>query len=386
MRIKALSLFVALSIPAAAPALADSRVKAKTPTAQVIAVDGKGSGVERILASALTLQQALAKPDATKLVHPDGKESTVGELRKRAKAREILLATKPLAFGTGGPIKMASLRGTTQKKSFVDIAKEESAAAIALRTPKTTHHGPNYKPTVGIGLVNGKLHDFVLSPGGNVTIVGGEFGDTMGQVNVIGQFPGMAAALKVVDWRGDEIYAIFPTGVRGVPDHDVSLQVITSAGKTFRLAGGKFIATREDQVVMKNIPSLVRFESAGNWPASMGDSGQVHRWQAGDSIACKSPSADRLIVLDPGRGFSFANFKMWYGRTDSGMGSASGEDGSRTFYPEYAFGNWQGNTIDMRWGVWRDHESPYLALPGYDTCLSDYTIAVILSGPAGVAF
>jgi hypothetical protein len=373
-----LASFSALGLLAAGP------TPASAAPVSAVATEKKVSVVERISVTGLTMQQALAKPDATELVHPDGRKTTVGELRKRVKARELLRTTKPKALLTGGSLKTAYLRGATQSKGVVEVAQRESAAALALRTPKNEHAKATH-PIVGIENVNGKGRGFVLSPGGNVTIVGGQLGDTIGQVNVIGQFAGGAAPLRVVDWRADEIQALFPPGLRGVLDHDVTLQVITSAGKTFRFDGGKFVAAREDIVVTTNILRMVRFQSAPNWPAQLRDDGWVSRGEYGDSVSCRAPSTDRITVVDPGRGFFITNLQLSWGRTDTGDGSSQGDAGGRYFQPGYGVGGWEGDSIDIHWGVWKDHESPDLFLSGSDNCQSDYGLALVLTGPAGVS-
>ena len=139
MRPGTLVRFVSFSILTAFPAFAAPPakvVKTATPTpgtgVQVVPAGIKPSGAERILASTLTLQQALAKPDATQLVHPDGKESTVGDLRRRVKAREMLLTTKPPALGTGGPVKTASLSMDLEARNG---SPSRDAVFFALRKP-----------------------------------------------------------------------------------------------------------------------------------------------------------------------------------------------------------------------------------------------------------
>lgn len=359
------------------PVLADG-VKAVTTTSKV------SVGAESVQASSVTLQQALAKPDTTKVVLA-GKETTVGELRKRAKAREVLATSKPPIVKSGAAIKGPLRNGSAEANSLVALARQESSAALAQRTTKGSH-AARVVPSVGIDTVNGKERGFVVSPGGNVTIMGGQFGDTIGQVNVIGQFPGGAAPLRVVDWRAGEIHALFPPGLRGALDHQVTLQVITSGQKTFRLDGGKFIAAREDVVVTTGLLRMVQFYSAGSWSAQMDENGVVNRAYSGEHTDCLAPAKDGLKITDPGRGFFVTGVSLlWTGRTDSGDGSSMGDDGNRIYYPGYGFTEWYHDEIGVKWGVWRSHQSPYFLLPAFNQCQSSYQLAVILSGPAGVA-
>lgn len=397
MNRRAVCVFCVLLLASAARSKAVEPVSKSLVTQQKVPVAG------------LTHEQILAKPDATKLVTADGKETTVAELRRRTNARKQLMASSGQGSLTGGSAKLAHPRGVAQAQGVVNLAKNESAAAVGMHTARKSIQAsggteatakarkiPYPAKAVGIETVNGKTAGFVLSPGGNVTIAGGEFGDTIGQANVMGQFPGAAAPLRVVDWRADEIFAIFPPGLRGVGDHAVTIQVITSAGKTHRLEGGKFVATREDVVITNGVLRFLRFlpsRGADRWaaPAQMHDDGRVGRYALGDSINCPPPGVDQLRIVDPGRGFDVTGLGATWGRMDSGNGAGNGEPGNRIFYPGYSFGEWaaggrkEEDSVDVHWGVWRSHESPYITLPGYDQCLSNYTISVILSGPAGVS-
>lgn len=362
-----------------------------------------GSGPIR-LTPGLTLAQVLAHPDTTQLILNDGRATTVGDLRRRAEARDRTMAT--IRSGhfprTGGVGQSHSDTASSRVKLVMDSAVHENSLAASSRTRPTeaarppagagaiaqSHLQPNRAslvPTDGIGAVNGKSHGFIVSPGGYLAIAGHGFGDSVGQANVIGQFPGGAALLRVVDWRADEVYALLPPGLRGVVDQAVAIQLITREGKTYRIDRGQFVATRENVTVIAQIPRLVRFQSSPNWSIALADDGSVTRAAGAESMNCASPGTDVLTTVDPGRGFVVTGLTARWGRTDSGNGDNNGDDGSRTFSPGYGFGAWQGDSISVSWGVWRSHTSPYILLSGYDVCESDYQIAVVLTGPAGVA-
>jgi hypothetical protein len=235
-------------------------------------------------------------------------------------------------------------------------------------------------------MVNGKTTGFVVTPGAYLTVAGVDLGDTMGQVNLIGNFPGGAAALRVVEWKAGSVYALLPGGLRGAPDQTVTLQLVTAAQKTYRKDGGNFVATREDTTATTNIPRFLKFQSSPGWGGGMDESGKVYRGSSGDGgINCPSPGSDTVTLLDPGKGFVVTGLNGGWGRMDSGDGADGGGDGSRTYTPGYGFGDWNGNSIAIRWGVWRSHTSPTLQVAAFDQCLSSYTISVTLSGPAGVS-
>ena len=210
----------------------------------------------------------------------------------------------------------------------------------------------------------------------------------MGTVNLIGTFPGGAAQLRIVDWKTETISALLPTGLTGVLDQTVSLQVITAARRTFTHPGGSFVATRADTTITTNIPRLLKFQSGAGWGATMDANGNVNRAGYGEHIDCKAAGADTLTMIDLGKGFVVTGLNAdWTGRTDSGNGDRDGNEGTRTYSPGYGFGDWNGNSIQIRWGVWREHSTNMGIIGGAseDVCSSSYTISVNLNGPAGVS-
>lgn len=344
----------------------------------------------KISVSSLTLEQALAKPDGTVLVGHDGKDVTVGQLRRLHQHRQDKLARSktPRAFLVPASVaKTKSPRGLSRVADGGHALAADIAAANALRSSRLASVGPNrakiQRPQPGLWEVNGKPRNFVLSPGKPVTLTGLGFGGTMGQANAIGQFPGGALSLRVVDWHDDQVDALLAPDVTGVPDQPVVVQVVTGGGKIYKLDGGRFYASRREITLTTGIPRMVRLAASGQ-PAAMSDDGVVSRVTTGESINCFATGADTLTTVDPGRGFVVTGLGATWGRTDSGDGDEMGDAGSRTFSPGYGFGDWNGDSIRVNWGVWRSHSSPYGMLSGSDVCSSDYQISVSLSGPAGV--
>lgn len=271
------------------------------------------------------------------------------------------------------------------------LAQENSAAGTVreskLRTITPQQLGA--KPSDGVTTVNRKVIGWVVTPGGHLTIEGVGFGDTLGEVEVIGRFPQGAVKLEVVNWRADTIYALFPLGVRGVPDHAIDLRVLTAARRTFPAGAGRFYAAREEITLHSGIPRVVAFTSARYWQAAMDDAGHVDRLMSGGSLDCPRPSYDSLATIDPGNGFTVVGLAMTNGRTDTGNGDRNGEAGNHLFSPGYSFGAWDGpyeghyRTV-VSWGVFRSHSSPSFLGSSRDVCESNYQLEVTLSGPAGV--
>lgn len=377
------SLLGSLGLMACVAGTADGQ-KIANPALQRVAA------TERISVSSLTLEQALAKPDGTVLVGRDGKDVSVAQLRKLSLHRQQALGRSktPRAFLV--PASVGKTKSPTGLSRVAEGGHEVAAAvaaANALRTSRLASVGPNrakiVRPQPGIWEVNGRPKNFVLSPGKPVTLTGLGFGGTMGQANAIGQFPGGALSLRVVDWHDDQVDAMVAPDVTGVPDQPVVVQIVTGAGKVFKLDGGRFYASRQEITLTTGIPRMVRL-AAGGPPTTMSDNGDVFRMSSGDSINCFAAGADTLTTVDPGRGFVVTGLSATWGRTDSGDGDYMGDAGSRTFSPGYGFGDWSGDSIRVSWGVWRSHSSPYGMLSGYDECTSEYQIAVTVSGPAGV--
>ncbi len=301
-------------------------------------------------------------------------------------AKKVLV--KPTVT-TGGTAKVIYPPGAAKARETASIRASINAGAVSTHTsPGTVRLNPlNRAP--GIEGVNGQAGAFTVTPGSHLTISGWEMGDTLGQVNLIGTFPGGAAPLTVVNWTAGTITANLPNGpnVRGVLDQAVTLQVVTGARRTY-VHAGNFLAAREEITVTTNIPRFVRLQAGGTWGdyVGMAPSGAVWREELGRSITCKATGADTLTVLDPGRGFVVTSLAASWGRTDAGDGDQGGRDGSRTYTPGYDFGEWRGASIPVRWGVWRSHSSPTASgMPPDDVCLSWYQISVTVSGPAGVS-
>jgi hypothetical protein len=300
-------------------------------------------------------------------------------------AKKVLVKPRPI---TGGTVKVSYGPGAAKAHESAALLSSINGESQASRTvPGNVRFNPVTR-TPGIGLVNGHGGGFKVTPGAYLTIAGFEFGDAKGQVNLIGNFPPSGvAALTIVDWKAGSIYALLPTGLRGVLDQTVILQIVTAAGRTYRHDGGSFVATREDTTVTTNIRRFVKFQSGPTWSAELDESGSLDRRTGGDNINCPAVGSDTLTMLDPGKGFLVTGFNMnWNGRTDSGDGDQNGFDGSRTFTPGYSLGDWNGPSIPIRWGVSRSHTSAVVTqTPAYDFCSSSYAITVNLQGPAGVS-
>lgn len=230
----------------------------------------------------------------------------------------------------------------------------------------------------GIWAVNRKQRDFLITPGGYLTVSGKGFGDTVGQANVIGDFPGGAAPLRTVDWRDNEVYLLLPEGLRGVRDQQATLQIITRAGKTFRLDGGRFVAEREEVTLTSNLSRLVRVETAGIWPAELDSNAAVVRYAHRGAVRCSDPSTDYLSFAQPAKDFEVVGISMV---AVAPRTSTNDPTVVHWYLPGYSFGAW-ADRLPANWGVWKFSNR----FQEDWTCESGYRIdSVTLYGPAGVA-
>lgn len=235
----------------------------------------------------------------------------------------------------------------------------------------------------GIALVNRRSKDFLVTPGGYLTIDGRGFGDTMGQVNVIGRFPGGKAALQVVDWRDTQIYALLPMGLRGAPDQVATLQVVTRQARTYRTDRANFVAAREVITFTNGIDRLV-----GAQKNNLETDGTVSYLVRGRHC---NPGGDEFTFTLP-TGWMPSAIGLEPGRSDAGDGDMDGKPGRRDFFGEYRIHArnraWNGDgTFVIDFGVWRSRN---LALSrsgefAGDTCLSTYRLSIAVMGPAGLS-
>lgn len=266
---------------------------------------------------------------------------------------------------------------------------------------------------LGVWFVNGESSYFPMTPGGYLTIAGKGFGERLGRVTMLGDPNVRARApsevrLLVTDWNDDEIYAQLPEGIRGMPDQDVRLQVMTHAGTVYLIDKGKFRAAREEMTVTTNLDRIIEVHSTSNWKPTIGGDGQIVRYEDnlwnGDDLTCRAPGSDQLY-FNPPAGYDVSGMTVWFGRTDAGDGDLYGHAGDRVFTPGYSVGDWTRASlavtrqhskevwmIPVSWGVWRSHTS-YAGLGAQfraagepdDLCESNYQVALTLTGPAGVA-
>ena len=355
-----------------------------------------------------TFKQLLAMPDATVVQSADGKQSTtVGAIRAGilARQRAVQTALQTGKYITGGKITVTSPLGVKAAASLRERLTQENSVALSLRSANLNQPSLVYEaqhPTPGIYTVNGKKTGFVLSPGANVIIKGAGFGNAK-SVAVIRGLPKGDIELTVVNWHDNEIWAQIPATpntMSGLPDGAVAVVVYGQHNGTqqYRLDGGTFYANRADFIVtggtvtrffqMQFDPNAPALEPVSNFTPP----GDYERdfYDIGDDPSklnrCWSPGTDYLTTIDPGRGFVVTALTFTWGPTDSGNGDLEGREGDRTFAPGYSLGDWNGNTLPVRWGVWHMHTSPHIFDPSYDDCISEYVVtSVILTGPAGIS-
>ena len=299
-----------------------------------------------------------------------------------------------------GPMSLPSPRGDTLQKPGALAASTLAPRGPSLATKVAQRDdGKSFAP--GIHTVNGKEQGINLTPGAYLTVNGYGFGDTVGSLALLTSVAQSRIELQIVDWHDNEVYALFPPGLRGLPDQSAKVQLTTRPGKIYLFDGAQFYGTREEVLVEKSLARVFRLEAGQSWPeAALEDNGAVLRLDGSYAAGfdCKAPGTDRVVFLPLPKGFEVTGVVFWHGRTDTGDGDDHGHAGSRAFFPDYSLGDWreEGAPIDrfsskphsvlhVSWGVWRSHTSPtaFDQHPS-DVCQSYYRLAVSVMGPAGV--
>ncbi|MBU6433751.1 MAG: hypothetical protein KJS98_10595 [Nitrospirae bacterium] len=312
---------------------------------------------------------------------------------------------------TGGAMKPV-LKGVSFVAGLHDQLAAEARLTASLRTEDLITKKPSSDPhvlhpvpgTLGVLSVNGKKSGFLLSPGNVVVVRGVGFGTITGRLLMHG-LPAGNIDLSISDWRDDEIVALVPATLRGVPDGAVGVVVIKGEQQA-HLDGGTFYAARQDYVVIgSNVQRFHKIQFApldpryGSIPREdvwKDDSGRdevlVNRFYAwdGDSsrldLPCWSPGTDYLTTIDPGHGFVVTSlYFKWIGDTSSSNDhDRYGNAGNHWFAGSYSLGDWNGDTLPINWGVSHSHGSGVLFSPGYDDCITQYQIySITVTGPAG---
>lgn len=199
-----------------------------------------------------------------------GKQTNAGELKRKLQA-EIAAKNGPPKTVKGGARKLdlAALNVTTANKSTAGFAKSKSMkAALAPQAPvllanqTMTQTHPAAKATAG-GMTIDKAGSYssqkcldkgppviseirgTLKVGGRVEVWGRCFGDRVGRVEIIGQFPGGKLQAAFTAWDTGAVTIAIPGNVSGATDHTVAVSVVTAEGKVSPAMQAKLMAARE---------------------------------------------------------------------------------------------------------------------------------------------
>jgi hypothetical protein len=389
------------------------------------------------------VKRAVLSLDDKAIIIIGGKHIAAGELKREiATAGANKPTGMPAPAGRGKaavhvaiqPITTVSPRRAVLARQLQALREEQDRLANAVGNadpkpnPATTHAGTSVWPQAplgtkvletsagnnsafGIYAVNGRTKNIQLTPGGKVVITGLGLGAAESVRLVGGALEQRPVLIRMVSRTPTRIDAGIPSATRGSPDEaKASLEVRVNGGATYRFDGMSFIAAREEITTTDavTIKAFARVDYDHRWDAIVRDFPTVLRATSGYSIDCKSPGTD-ILVFNRRNGFEVVSATMASGRTDSGDGDENGDAGSRVFTPGYSFGDWNGDSLGVNWGVFRSHTSGKFHVdagviapgdnstglpipwadagtgPGDDRCSSIYTItSLTLSGPAGL--
>lgn len=226
------------------PPRSASQLKAEAKVAP--AVSGKRA--------ATPLPANFSSLDAQATVAAGSKTVQVGEIRKAISAELARLSApaktvKVARAGAPSVVAAAPRTMATQSRSPVIGKNVQTPVAHSpfitssaqarktddLRKLACTHNGPpELTDTSG-----------AIAPGARITLSGYCFGERMGRVEIIGQFPGGALRPTFVSWQTTAIELTIPADVRGAGDHVVAITVIASDGRPSPALQGRFVAARD---------------------------------------------------------------------------------------------------------------------------------------------
>ena len=429
------------SAPAAAPLSVPSALGMQTQTSQqpmtqspanalsnrqgvlgTVRARGKSTGVASLprarkmkfapQRASLLSQQAAARDAENAIASSIRMYMTNGFAPRRAGVSDSIATAGAIGQLTAsqGPARINAVgQNALHIPSGMQLASAQGPARIKAVGQNALHVPP------GIWFVNNKESGFLLTPGGYVTIQGKAFGAEVGKVQLLGHTSAGTLSLQVIDWHDDEVYALLPAGISGIPDQLATLQLTTRLGITYAIDNVTFRAARAEITLMSHLDQLVALISGPSWSTyNIRSDGFVGRSTVGGSLDCNAPGTDQLYFKPPA-GWEVSGVQASFGRADSGDGDGFGHDGSRVFTPGYDLGDWARSSqpgtapwmLPVQWGVWRSHRSPTVGPADYipaqvvdiasyvvqipggtggeDLCESDYQIFVQLIGPAGLS-
>lgn len=370
----------------------------------------------------------LKLPDTQVLESPTGERGTVADYKRlldkrKAKLRASLL--NDAALVNKGRIVVdvpdAMPRRFAERVAQANQAARVSRGLPAVELPTPPGGGAGANPNLGrtidpavlaaprVFQVSGQtVAQTWFIPGVAYDIRGQGFGNTPGQVVLLGQFPNGQPTFRIDHWSDKQIFATVDPGVSGALDQDgVTLVVRPAAGAPITSPNGHFWAARANSVLALPRDKATMGNPGGITPSYKQEDGwvKVRRHFAasedffstddlfGDSFAnplggCEmAPATDRFDLSALRPGFAVVGFEWVHGRTDSGNHDADGDRGRRYFSPGYdAVASADGKTLDMKWGVFKSYYDPWTPpVPDSWWCNSNYRFRITVQGPAGIA-
>lgn len=193
-----------------------------TQDSQIINVGGKPVAAGVIKQQLQNELRQASTPASARFVRPSPQSMPVRDLTGHIGTRPLdRVGATTLPPRTGGPFNGRQITAEKQPYSYSDML-----------TYCKTHPAE-------ITRVQG-----AVTPNGRFKIQGICFGDTVGRVEAIGQFPGGNMRLVFENWNATEISAFVPP-VSGATDHTIALTVVRADNARSPAVQAQFIATRQ---------------------------------------------------------------------------------------------------------------------------------------------
>jgi hypothetical protein len=226
------SLTLVLALVLAAPITAETPVVTKAPSSRV--------------------QDLLSKPDDTVVEGPDGKKTTVGELKIQLRTAMRATGESPAKAGLGEKLKADLVSANAATRASLARIKQSLSPAVArlAATPTPTHGGlgnlAKKMPCDRVLFnVEGAAVNFQIQPGQLILLNGCFAGAPNAEVRIAGNFPPYGYLLLNIQDRGDSYFYGEVPDVIGVPDQNISITIRFFDGVTTNARNGFFYAKRQ---------------------------------------------------------------------------------------------------------------------------------------------
>jgi hypothetical protein len=288
--------------PPATPLLTKPAVNTAIPSQEIRIANQKWSEIS-------------AMPDAAMLVLPDGRKMNAATAKMEAKKLQMASIKQamlnPTSFASATKMtEVIRKRPAVTVNNSIALERGGSIAQAGSGFNAATGFQKDKMELVckqdsnpGISKITG---DF--TQGGVLTIIGGCLQATAGELRVYGPFPTGYLSLKAFEWNESKVVVQIPQDLKGIPDGDLKVEVLTSDRKATKPRNIYFVARRE----------IVDVSHMWHKTACVSVSeDEANAAGYGGRRICTNNSIDFLAWMDTGAGFGGVRNDQLYGSDGS---------------------------------------------------------------------